>query len=750
MERKQSLAKARLSFFSFALSTLTPGLADAQTASAPPPKPAETSDQPSADSGSALGDIVVTAQKRNERLQDVGITVQAFSGATLKAQGVDNLVDLPRISSGVNITGSYAGQNLSFAIRGVQQQDFAAIAEGPNAVYIDEGYIGISNDSAIGLFDIDSVQILKGPQGTLFGRNATGGVVNILTRDPSQRSNGYVDLTYGSRNTRRVEGAFGGPLGTNVSGRIAFLYNANDNWIKNLSPAGGDLGRNSEWGVRGKLRFQPSASSDVLATAFATRTVSSWGPYFRANVIPTFTAAGAVVNAALTNADTGFGPGSNIDDLALTSHDAQSRGDFQEMQGANLKVTYNAAGWTFSSIADFKHFRNSLNLDDIVAPVFLIDTHDRDYFKSWSEELRAFKSWGSVRSTSGLYYLHMDNNLYDDQDYRGIGLNDVVSNAHLLTTAYAVFAQAEWDFAPKWTVIAGIRYTDDTKHYRYQAVDPYAGVTVRDYPAAGGEARLHDGLVTDKFEVEYKPRQYVLLYVSYNRGAKAGSFNSPQHAATPPADPQIAYRPEIIDAYEAGFKLDAWNGRARLNAAGYYYDYRNAQTYVFLLPLNSEIINADERTVGGEVEATVEPTRGLTLNATLAYTDARVLNVAINGNPPGDRRVPLTPKIHTTFFGRYEWPFATGKIGIEANAQFQSSSFLGLANYDADRIDPYWLVGGRVSWQDDGGKWSAALSAENLLDQRYKTVGFDVASLGILQYAVGRPRWIKASLSRRF
>ena len=724
--------------------------AHAQTTRALPAGSEEAADPATTDSGPAIGDIVVTAQKRNERLQDVGIAVQAFSGATLRAQGVDNLVDLPRLSSGVNITGSYAGQNLSFVIRGVQQQDFAAIAEGPNAVYIDEGYVGISNDSAIGLFDIDSVQILKGPQGTLFGRNATGGVVNILTRDPSRQASGFLDLTYGSYNTRRIEGALGGALGGGVSGRIAFLYDANDNWIRNLSPNGGDLGRDSQWGVRGKLRFQPSGAVDVIATAFATRSVSSWGPYFRANDVPAFTAAGAVANAVLTNADTGFGPGSDPDHLSLTSHDAQSHGDFQEMQGLNLKATYNVGGWTFSSIADFKHFDDSLNLDDIVAPVFLIDTHDRDYFKSWSEELRAYKSWGAVRLTSGFYYLHMDNNLYDDQDYRGIGLNDVVSNAHLLTTAYAVFAQAEWDVARKWTVIAGIRYTDDTKRYRYHAVDPFAGTTVRDYPAGGGEARLHDGLVTDKVELEYKPRPHALVYVSYNRGAKAGSFNDPQHAATPPADPQIPYRPETLDAYEAGVKLDAWNGRARLNVDGFYYDYRNAQTYVFLLPLNSEIINVDERTIGGEVEGTIEPTRGLTLNATAAYTDARVLNVAINGNPPSDRQAPLTPKLHTTFFGRYEWPFAGGKLGVEANAQFQTNSFIGLANYDADRIDPYWLVGGRISWQDDRGKWSAALSAENLLDQRYKTVGFDVATLGILQYAVGKPRWIKASVSRRF
>ncbi len=715
----------------------------------PPTQAAVVSSDAQKDATTGIGDIVVTAQKRGERAQDVGIAIEAYGADALKAQGVTQLVDLPRISPGVNITGSYAGQNLSFVIRGVQQQDFAAIAEGPNAVYIDEGYVGISNDSSIGLFDVDSVQVYKGPQGTLFGRNATGGVVSIATRNPSSEQSGFAELTYGSYNTRRVEAALGGPLGDDLSARIAVLYDANDAWVRNSDPAGGDLGAHSDFGVRGKLRWRPREGVELLATVFATRSVASWGPYFRVDVVPAFS-GGAVPAATATTADTGFGPVSDPRGLTLDSHDAQSHGDFQEMQGADLKASWQFGGWQVTSITDFKHFRDSLNLDDIVAPAFLIDTHDRDHFESWSEELRLFRAWTGLRWTSGLYALHMDNHLFDDQDYRGIGLNDVVSDAHLRTTAFAIFTQAEWDVASKWTLVGGVRFTTDGKRYSYVATDPFAPAVVRNFPTSGGTARLTDGLVTAKAEVEFKPSRDALLYVSWNRGAKAGSFNDPQHAASPPVDAQIPYRPEELDAYEAGLKVQGWHGRVHLNADAFFYHYRDAQTYVFLLPLNSLILNAPERTVGTEVEGALVPVRGVTLSAGGSYTRARVLDVDINGNPPRDLDAPLTPRLRATMSARYEFAAGPGRLALQADAQYQSRSFIGLANYEADRINPYWLAGAQVSWRDAADRWTVAVTGANLLDTRYKTVGFDVATLGIEQFAVGQPRWIKASVSRRF
>jgi iron complex outermembrane receptor protein len=718
---------------------------------APQPSAGKANGTGAQDGDLATQDIIVTAQKRNENAQKVGIAITAFSAPQLKQLGVLQIGQIARVSPGVNLTGSAGGHNVSFVIRGVQQQDFASIAEGPNAVYIDEGYVGVVNISGIGLFDIDNITILKGPQGTLFGRNATGGVVSVGTRNPSDPLSGFVDLTYGSYETKRAEAAVGGALSDTLSVRLAGLYSANGNYIKNLDPGGGDLGGTRDWGVRGKIDFHPTKDLSFLFTGFATGSKLSWAPYFRQNVIPVFSAGGAVVNVIATDANTGFGPNSDAEGLTLTAHAAQSSGDFKYMQGGNAKIDYETdGGLKITSISDFKHYSSRIDIDNTVTGASILNTHDADNFRSFSEELRAYKAWSHLRWTGGLYYLYMHHRYVSDQDWRNAGSNDVVSDSRLTTQAYAVFSQLEWDFAPKLTVIAGARFTRDEKKYTMLATDPFAGSVVRRYPAAGGDASLNGNLFTGKLALQYQPESNLLIYASYNRGAKAGSFNAPIHANSPPTDEFMPYKPEYLDAYEAGFKLDTLNGMARLNASMFYYSYRNQQVQLFVLPLNSYILNIDNRTYGAEAELRLSPASGLLLSASAAYVNATVKNVALNGNAPADYRPAATPELRLSFLARYEFPFLGGRLALQSDAQYQSKSYLGLTDYAAEEIGAYWLVGANVSWTTLDKKWTATLAAENITDKRYRTLGYDAASFGFEQYAVGRPRWVRFTLGYHF
>ncbi|HVW70527.1 MAG TPA: TonB-dependent receptor plug domain-containing protein, partial [Steroidobacteraceae bacterium] len=325
-------------------------------------------------SDSQLQEVVVTAQKRSENVQNVGISIAAYSASELKSAGVTGVADLARFTPGLGLSGAFANQNTSISIRGVTQQDFNAISEGPNAVYIDEGYIGINNISAVGLFDLDHVEVLKGPQGTLYGRNATGGVLNILTGNPSPTFGGYAEYTYGSYNTQRFEAAVTGPLiGDRVTGRLAVLYDHNGSYVTNLAPTGSDLGGMTDWGVRSKLDIKLTDDLDVLLTGFMTRWSGSWGAYFSLPYTPVYAGTGALtrqVNSVpapmslLWPTNT-----SNPDSLTLDAHDAQNHGDFQNMEGGNVRATYDVAGWTFSAISDYKHFASRLLLDDTALPV---------------------------------------------------------------------------------------------------------------------------------------------------------------------------------------------------------------------------------------------------------------------------------------------------------------------------------------------------------------------------------------------
>jgi len=253
-----------------------------------------------------LEEIKVTAQKREQSLQDVGIAITAFNSDQLRVLDIQKSFDIAKFTPGLHISGNIAGQNTQFSIRGVTQNDFNDIIESPNAVYLDEGYIAIAQAQTFAVFDIDRVEVLKGPQGTLFGRNATGGLIHYISRKPNfDGVEGYGDVTYGwfdsptNANSLRFEGAVGGPFSETVAGRIAVYYNQADPYLKNIYPyaavgagslcgctgnspgagAGADMGDDKTWALRGTMLFQPSDATAVTLSGNYASTDFATGPY---------------------------------------------------------------------------------------------------------------------------------------------------------------------------------------------------------------------------------------------------------------------------------------------------------------------------------------------------------------------------------------------------------------------------------------------------------------------------------------
>ena len=253
-----------------------------------------------------LEEIKVTAQKREQSLQDVGIAITAFNSDQLRILDIQKSFDIAKFTPGLHISGNIAGQNTQFSIRGVTQNDFNDIIESPNAVYLDEGYIAIAQAQTFAVFDIDRVEVLKGPQGTLFGRNATGGLIHYISRKPNfDGVEGYGDVTDGwfdsptDANSFRFEGAAGGPFSDTVAGRIAVYYNKSDPYLKNIYPdaavgagslgagtpnspgagAGADMGDDDTWALRGTMLFQPSDATAVTLSGNYASTDFATGPY---------------------------------------------------------------------------------------------------------------------------------------------------------------------------------------------------------------------------------------------------------------------------------------------------------------------------------------------------------------------------------------------------------------------------------------------------------------------------------------
>jgi iron complex outermembrane receptor protein len=419
-----------------------------------------------------LEEVVVTAQKREQNVQDVGISITAFTGDTLRSLGVTSSYDIAALTPGVHISGNLAGQNTQFSIRGVTQNDFNDIVEAPNAVYLDEGYIAIAQAQTFGLFDIDRVEVLKGPQGTLFGRNATGGLVQYLSKKPSfNKVEGYGNVTFGEYDTdanaflQRYEAAIGGPFNDRLAGRVAAMYTQHDGYLKNLYPAqapssglgagspgagaGANLGDDDTYAVRGILDFRANDNLLLRLAVNHARSSLGTGPYKSKSTIGVLDANGNLVNVINTpanetrlsqkgNADGGanafdgssFSPGANIG-LAgrsvpggdffgyldpnpngwTTSGDyAFKHQGFTQTTGVDGRVEWDLGGGTsLTSITDYKKYEKSLFIDVDSAPINQLANYAGVHATSWTEELRLAGRTQRTRWVTGLYYLNIDN-----------------------------------------------------------------------------------------------------------------------------------------------------------------------------------------------------------------------------------------------------------------------------------------------------------------------------------------------------
>jgi iron complex outermembrane receptor protein len=414
-----------------------------------------------------LEEIVVTAQKREQNLQDVPIAITAFSGAQMNAMGVQESFDIAAFTPGVHISGNLAGQNTQFSIRGVTQNDFNDIIEAPNAVYLDEGYIAVAQGQTFAVFDIERVEILKGPQGTLFGRNATGGLVNYVSNKPDfEAFGGYFDLTAGqfdvANDARRytVEAAMTGPLSETIAARLAIRYNSQDPYLENRYPEGAifnappdgkvgrDLGDDDSIAGRLSFSFRPSDTLQVELSGNYAKSEVATGPYQSKSTIGVVE-DGELVNvidtpaneSRLTIAGDGDGGGNAIDGGDLLpgagigldgrlvpggdffgykdpdGDDFTFSGDFAfddqgetESGGLNMRVYWDLSDRVrFTSVTDYKEFEKLLFIDVDAAPVNQLANYAGVDATTFSQEFRLNGDTDRMRWVAGLYYLNIDN-----------------------------------------------------------------------------------------------------------------------------------------------------------------------------------------------------------------------------------------------------------------------------------------------------------------------------------------------------
>ena len=751
----------------------------------------------------ALEEIVVTAQKREQNLQDVGISLSAITGADLNALGAVTATDITKSMPAVVLSQPNGPSSFTLSIRGITQNDFADHQESPAAIYVDDVYVSQMAGLAFSLFDIDRVEVLRGPQGTLFGRNATSGLAHFVSRRPTDEYQGYADVTTGSHNLFRVEGAVSGRLWDGIDGRVAFESNHYDPLFKHFGIAGGQDSENgNDWALRGQLLFKLGdrsellfiahlAKQDVKAGAWEVRSTTNFG-----NGVDGFLAPGQDIgygagnhgpctNGTNTTPCTGY-PGSG----AFSTY-----GNFQGFariatSGLTAKYTQDLGFARLTAIGDYQKLTKNYAEDSDATPQTWFQFFNGSKVNQESGELRLNGGGGKLNWTTGVYALRIDGHYYEGWDgnfnyfakefvttggawpYPSVpGTNGAIPETKapysLVTQSAAIFAQGEYRMSDLIGFTLGGRYTYDKKDYNFDwapyelfpqnnvgnqivQLTPVTGLALYNY-----SNRLKSNLYSGKAEMDLHFTPDLLTYLSYSRGVKGGGFNAPlfpNTIGTPELLAALEIKPEQLDAFEVGVKSEWLDHRLRLNGAAYYYDYKNNQVLTYLFAVAQLIRNAPAKNKGAEFELEYAPTERLRLGMGAAYVDAVVENIDARGTgTPGNYIPSNAPRWSGNAMARYTWPLGAGHLAAQIDGNYLSSFWFGVADIPDIRQGSYGLANARLSYATQGDKIEYGASLENLANKHYATMGFDNNGVNNLaQSYPGMPRWFKVHINYKF
>ncbi|MHA6766983.1 TonB-dependent receptor [Sphingobium ummariense] len=698
-----------------------------------------------------IADIVVTAQRQVSSVQRTPLAITAVSGDTLSGRGTVNVEALTR--SIPNISFGRTGSDARVFIRGVGLDSAIGGVDGRVAIYTDE-VVNARPQAALGsLYDLQRIEVLRGPQGTLYGRNATAGAINIISNDPTDTLEGYGTLTVGNYSLIRTEGAISGPLSDTVSARLAFQTNDHSGYGKNIQ-TGEEVNDERNRALRAKLLIKPSETFKLMLQADYR-----WQRDHQGGLSYLGEADGRVpVDIAL-----GFVPPTDPQDRS--GHGPHM---FQEGYGISATATLNLGGAQITSITAYKHLEqlNDYSLDNTTADHSY--KYDTNRAKQFSQELRLSADLGMVNLLVGGFYFH-EKNFYGQRaalwaGYFGIPgdtiLEGTAQGGTQKTDAYAAFAQATINFTDKLGVDIGGRYSYEKRHIdEFFQLDlsrpfdldnpPLPGFIS---PGAFRNTRSQSASWSSfdpKVALHYQITNDVLAYLSYSRGFKSGGFNF--------GGLQAPFKPEKLTDYEGGIKADLFNRKLRVNLAGFYYEYKNLQVNVIeglaLVTRNA----AKARVYGAEAEITALPIDDLRMKFNFAWLHSEYRNYD-DINPVTGLREDLTGN-QLTYAPKYK---VVGEIGYTLHPSFgdltprAELSWTDKTYYSQFNV-PYQIQPAR--WElnlyldlvrNDG--WSASAYMRNVTDNEYihtEILGPAVFGLPVLGNRAA-PRTFGVAITKKF
>lgn len=722
----------------------------------------------------ALEEVVVTAQKRAESLQDVPVSVSAMSDADLEGLKLRNSTEIASQVPNLQIQTPFGDTQPYLSLRGVSTSDYSHNQSSPVAMYVDETYKSVGALQALQLYDLARVEVLRGPQGSLYGKNATGGAVNFITKKPTYEETGYLTLGVGNYGKKEAKGAYQLPLiDDTLSMRTAFTVNKMDGWVENKLPGATDEGQQDEWAARVSFLYTPSDDIEaVLRFQKSESDSNNYGVYAK-------------------DVQSWVG----VDRSGLDFHENRAQGPSRKKlsnRSASLAVNWDInEQYTLTSITAYDKGRWLTTGDDDGLEISLDENDYASEAKQVTQEFRITSAydgpfnwigglyWGKDEVDSIVHYRFFDDMFLAAADggFDAYGFNEYNSFTQI-RSSIATFLHSTYDLSESLSLTFGLRYTKDKTEvedfyalagylddarsnggteYWTQTIGDYIGAWTTYTPGLSPKGEVlpdfdfDDENVSAKIGIDWRLNNDVMFYASFSQGYRSSAVNG---QAFLDVSELTIVDPEEVDAWEVGIKSQLLDNRVQLNGAAFYYDYTNQQ---FLTVTDSGLqvlVNADKSKIkGAELEAIALLSENLTLRAGLGYLDAEYEELVLGGEDLSGNDLISAPELN--FNTMLDWKFATTDLGtftFHVDTVFTDDQFFDAPNTETTGQESYWITNARLTLDAADDSYSVALWAKNIADEEYFVYGLPLEGFGLgFNYMMrGQPRTFGAEFTYRF
>jgi len=689
-----------------------------------------------AEGGAALEEIVVTATKTGEtNLQQTPIAITVMTADSISQAGIGNVRDLAAFVPNMHVAEN-TGQAQLY-IRGIGTNQVAAGADPSSTVHVDGVYVARPASYFLSFLDVERIEVLRGPQGTLYGRNSVGGTINVISRKPDNHLQVGVRGELGNYDRLQMEGYLSGPLiEDRVAGSVSMMRSTRDAYRENIVPGGTDIDDEDVLAARGQLRFTPGNAVDVVLRGDWLQDESIVSGYQK---LLEPRGGGALVDTVM----------GDYDRVAL---DAPQYSD-RRIAGVSLDANFQLnESLQLRSLTGWRELDWYIAIDTDASDQSLLQTFIEDRQDQFSQELNLSGNYDRVRFVAGLYY-------FQEDDTQPITVRSNVPGTEsrsypvVDTESWAVFGQLSYQITPAVSATVGLRYTEEDKHFSQHA-GTY--VVATGAPVVGSpviyERKGHYTALTPKLSLEWQAADNAFVYGSATRGFKSGGFvNSSRN-------PQQGYDPEYLWSYEIGVKTDWLDNRLRINTSAFYYEYEDLQVLFFLVPGVTDTRNAATASVYGlELELQAAPLRDLELGLSLGLLNAEydAFERAPRRGNAGEfdasgQKLNAAPTAALSGYGEYEWNMSSGwSAFIRAEANWKDRQYFTVENLDLESQEAYWLLQGSIGLRDVQGHWTLSIWGRNLTDEQYVTTTASFAS-GRVAGRPGAPRTYGVGFAYRY